>query len=179
MSSAANCRKYFLIACLPDGDDITIRAIVPEDKKLLTDGFSRLSEKSVRFRFLGLKTELTNDELVYLTEIDHEKHVALVATFGWGEREQIVGVGRFIESENTTPARTAEVALAVVDEHQNRGIGSLLFEKLKEIALLKGITRFEAYVLSDNCRMCEIFRHHGTHYISTREVDVTRIICEI
>ncbi len=179
MSSTADCRWYCIRTHLQDGYDITIRAITPEDKKLLTDGFSRLSKKSVKFRFFGLKNELTNEELVYLTEIDHEKHVALVATIGRAESEQIVGVGRFIESDTSAPIRTAEVALAVVDEHQNRGIGSLLFEKLKEIALLKGITRFEAYVLSDNCRMCEIFRHHGTHYISTREADVTRITCDI
>lgn len=171
--------NYSIKATLRDGEPINIRAISHKDKKLLLDGFHRLSPQSIKFRFLGLKKELTHDELVYLTEVDHEKHIALVATHYKDNIELIIGVGRFIEIEGNNLVRSAEIGLAVVDEHQNRGIGSLLFEHLKKIAILKGITQFEAYVLSDNCRMCDLFKHYGSNYICTREHDVVRITCTI
>jgi len=172
-------KNYSIKATLRDGESINIRAISPEDKKLLLNGFHRLSPQSIKFRFLGLKKDLTHDELVYLTEVDHEKHVALVATHYKDNIELIIGVGRFIETESNDLVRSAEIGLAVVDEHQNRGIGSLLFEHLKKIAIQKGITRFEAHVLSDNCRMCDLFKHHGTNYVCSREYDTVRISCSI
>lgn len=171
--------NYSVKASLRDREPINIRAISNNDKNLLLEGFHRLSSQSIKFRFLGLKKELTIDELVYLTEVDQEKHVALVATHNKDNVELIIGVGRFIEIDRNDDIRSAEIALAVVDEHQNRGIGSLLFEHLKKIAILKGITQFEAYVLSDNCRMCDLFRHYGSDYICAREYDVVRISCKI
>ncbi len=116
--------NYSIKATLRDGESINIRAISHKDKNLLLEGFHRLSPQSIKFRFLGLKKELTIDELVYLTEVDQEKHVALVATHYKDNIELIIGVGRFIEIDRNDFVRSAEIALAVVDEHQNRGIGS-------------------------------------------------------
>lgn len=88
-------------------------------------------------------------------------------------------MGRFIEIERNDAHRWAEIALAVVDDHQNRGIGTILFKNLKKIAILKGITQFEAYVLSDNSRMCDIFRYCGYDYTFRRENDVFHISCKL
>jgi len=164
---------------LRDGTGVTVRAILPEDKVRLQRGFHRLSPTSVKFRFLGLKKELSVEELAYLTEIDYEVHVALAATIRKDDEEHIIGVGRFIEVEPGDRGRTAEIGLAVVDEYHNRGIGTLLFEELKAAARAKGIARLEAWVLSDNCRMCGIFRHHASDYTCTREYDVYHITCSI
>jgi len=171
--------KLSLPAVLGDGTKVTIRAIHPEDKNRLQIGFHRLSPTSVKYRFLGLKKELSVEELVYLTEIDYDVHVALVVTVHKDGEELIVGVGRFIEVEPGQRGRTAEIGLAVVDEFHRRGIGTLLFEIMKELASAKGIARFEAWVLSNNCRMCDIFRHHATDYICTRDEDVYHITCSI
>lgn len=170
---------YFAKATLRDGEMINIRAISSDDKQLPLNGFQQLSPQSIKFRFLGLKKELSPDELVYLTEVDQDKHVALAATYNRDNMELIMGIGRFIETEGNDSVRTAQIVLAVIDEHQNRGIGSLLFEHLKKIAVQKGITRFEAHVLLGNCRMCELFKHYGTKYICSREYDVVKISCNI
>ena len=171
--------KYSIKATLRDGGLIYIRAISPKDKKILLEGFHHLSPQSIRFRFMGLKNVLTHDELVYLTEIDYEKHIALVATHYKDNYEHLVGVGRFIEIDTKDIVRSAEIGLAVIDKHHNRGVGSLLFEQLKILAIQKGITRFEAYVLSDNCRMCDIFKHHSSDYTCKREDDVFRVACTL
>ena len=131
---------------LPDGGIIHLRLIRPDDKKRLADGFHHLSKGSIYFRFLGSKKELTESDLVYFTEIDYDKHVALAVTISDNGGEEIIAVGRYIETEQLDSGRSAEVALAVVDNHQNRGIGSLLFEKLVQIARTQGLIQFEAYV---------------------------------
>lgn len=177
--SPGKLRKLSIPAVLGDGTKVTIRAIHPEDKNRLQTGFHRLSPTSVKYRFLGLKKELSVEELVYLTEIDYDVHVALVVTVHRDGEELIVGVGRFIEVEPGERGRTAEIGLAVVDEFHRRGIGGLLFEIMKELASAKGIARFEAWVLSDNCRMCDIFRHHAADYTCTRDEDVYHITCSI
>jgi len=172
-------RDLSLPAVLQDGTEVTVRAILPGDKDRLQIGFHRLSPTSVKYRFLGLKKELSVEELVYLTEIDYDVHVALAVTLQREDEELIVGVGRFIEVEPGDRGRTAEIGLAVVDEYHHRGIGTLLFEIMKELAVAKGVDRFEAWVLSDNCRMCDIFRHHASDYTCVRDEDVYHITCSI
>ena len=164
---------------LSDGGKIHIRLIRPDDKNKLADGFHHLSRQSIYFRFLGSKKELTKEDLIYFTEIDYDKHIALVATIPNGGDEEIIAVGRYIETEQRDTERSAEVALAVVDNHQNRGIGSLLLEKLMQIARSKGLTHFEAYVFPDNHRMLEIFNHHGFNVHRSREMDLMYITCSI
>src|SRR5262249_6242800 len=45
------------------------------------------------------------------------------------------------------------------DEHQGRGIGTLLLEHLLRVARERGITEFRADVLGDNNQMLDVFRH--------------------
>ncbi len=51
----------------------------------------------------------------------------------------------------------AEVATAVADIHQGRGIGTILLRYLAEVASANGIRVFEADVLADNDKMLEVF----------------------
>lgn len=55
----------------------------------------------------------------------------------------------------------AEVAFAVADAYQGRGVGSLLLGMLAESASTRGITSFEASVMTDNATMLEVFRESG------------------
>jgi GNAT superfamily N-acetyltransferase len=45
---------------------------------------------------------------------------------------------------------TAEAAIVVADEFQNRGLGSLLVEELAQRARMRGVRRFTATMASDN-----------------------------
>jgi GNAT superfamily N-acetyltransferase len=125
---------------------VEIRPIEPDDRDALARGFDRLSEQSRYRRFLSPRGPLSQAELSYLTEVDHHDHEALVAVDP--ETEEGVGVARFIRSPED-PA-VAELAVAVADDWQRQGVGSVLAAELAKRARDEGITCFTALALAEN-----------------------------
>lgn len=151
-------RNYSARELLRDGSPIGIRAIRPDDKARLLEHFRSLSPRSVYFRFMGEHRKLTEDELAKFTELDFVTHVGLAATVGEGHAERFIGVGRYICADD--PKR-AEVAFAVLDTYQGRGIGTLLLHHLGGIARARGVAEFEASVLGNNRQMLDVFEQSG------------------
>ncbi len=164
---AANPRTYSVEEILHDGGSIYVRAIRPDDKERLREHFDHLSKRSVYMRFFTPRKRLREDELKNFTEIDFDNQVALVATLNTDGVERIIGVGRYFRT-NATDAR-AEVAFAVLDEHQGRGIGTVLLEHLSQIARAHGIGEFEADVLGENNQMLNVFRNSG--FVTQRSIE--------
>ena len=131
---------------LRDGGSILVRPIDPADKALLAEAFQRLSPESRERRFLTPATHLTEEDLVYLTEVDHNRHEALVALDP--ETGAIVGVARYVAVPGDR--EVAEVAVAVGDEWQRRGVATQLMLALSELAHANGVERFRAYVSAEN-----------------------------
>ncbi|MBA2421292.1 MAG: GNAT family N-acetyltransferase [Thermoleophilaceae bacterium] len=125
--------------------DVRIRPIRPEDKALLSWGLANLSEASVQRRFLSPKPCFTVGELRYLTEVDGHDHVALIAE---DESGSLLAVGRFVRLAEDAAA--AELAIAVADPFQGRGVGTLLGQRLADEAARQGVHRFTATMLSEN-----------------------------
>ena len=55
----------------------------------------------------------------------------------------------------------AEVAFAVADEMQGRGLATVLIAHLAQVAAARGVTTFTATVLPENRRMISVFRESG------------------
>jgi GNAT superfamily N-acetyltransferase len=161
-----DARKYCVKATMLDGGVIRIRAIRPDDQERLHEHFRGLSEQSIYFRFMGIRRDLSPEDLKRLTELDFKSHVGLAATLTENARERFIGVGRYICGND--PNR-AEVAFAILDEFQGRGIGTLMLEHLRRIAEANGVTEFEADVLGENRPMLEVFAHMG--FESQRSLD--------
>src|SRR5262245_66694233 len=87
-------RDYAAEEIVRDGASIHIRAIRPDDRERLADHFHRLSERAIRFRFMGAKRHLSDTELDYFTRPDFVRHVALVPPLREGGSERISGRGR-------------------------------------------------------------------------------------
>ncbi|MGD0117414.1 MAG: GNAT family N-acetyltransferase [Candidatus Binatus sp.] len=155
---AVDAGKYCADATMLDGAAVRIRAIRPDDKERLHDHFKGMSEQSIYFRFMGIRRDLSPDDLKHLTELDFKNHVGLAATLTENGRERFIGVGRYIVGANP---RRAEVAFAVRDEFQGHGIGTVLLDHLSLIADANGVAEFEADVLGENRQMLEMFAHSG------------------
>src|SRR5271170_200524 len=153
-----NSAHYSAEEVLRDGGSIHVRALRPDDRERLLDHFKGLSQQSRYYRFFGLKRSMSDGELVRLTQLDVVAHVGLVATLRDGTGEHFIGVARYIRGDDSTHA---EVSFAVLDEHQGRGIGSILLDHLSRIARASGIVELEADVLGDNNRMLEVFAKSG------------------
>ena len=167
-----DARNYCVDVPMLDGAVIVIRAIRLDDQERLHDHFKGLSEKSVYFRFMGIRRDLSPQDLKRLTELDFKNHVGLAATLTENGRERFIGVGRYICGADPT---RAEVAFAILDGFQGRGIGTLLLEHLSLIADANGVTEFEADVLGENRQMLEVFAHSGFESHRTLDSGVVRL----
>ena len=121
-----------------------IRPIEPDDKARLAEGLRRLSNETIRRRFLAAKPRFTQAELRYLTEVDGVNHIALVALVD----DEIVAVARCVRLPDSPG--TAEMAIVVGDPFQGQGLGTALTHALADAAVAVGIRRFAATMLGDN-----------------------------
>ncbi len=144
---------------LPGGETVLLRPIRPEDEAGLRKGFAKLSPEDVRHRFFLPLAELSPRLAAYLTQIDYDRHMALVAlgphpkggTEGWG-------VARFVAD---AAGAGAEFALVVCSDVQRRGLGSLLLDRLLAYARDRGIGLVWGDVLADNHAMLALAAKQG------------------
>ncbi len=151
---------------LRDGTVASVRVATDGDREPLRRFFHDLSPESRRRRFFT-PTEPT-EALVQRLADAHDPGRALTLI-----------VDRYLSEDETDapPAvslrpiatasylsvsdRVAEVAFAVDDRFQGKGLGSMLFERLAVIAARHGFERFQASTLTDNTPMLEVFRDSG------------------
>ena len=123
-------------------DGLTIRLLRSGDTATVSALFERLGPRSRERRFCGAKPRLSADELRLLARVDAEHHVLVGYLDGDPEP---VGIARLVRD-----GRSAEVAFAVADEYQGRGIGTILTRELAADARAAGITELVATVCGDN-----------------------------
>ena len=157
---------------LRDGTTLGVRPIEPWDKDLLKQTLDRMSDTSRYRRFFAPVGEVRESELAYLTEVDHHDHEALVALEpGSGDA---VGVARFVrDSDNPT---RAEVAVAVVDDWQGRGLGRALLELLSDRAREEGIAHFTALVMGENRPAIDVLSKLGDTRVRSEGPNVELLI---
>jgi GNAT superfamily N-acetyltransferase len=157
---------------LDDGGEVLIRPLVYGDRFELGAGFAELSLRSRQLRFFQAPDALGPDELEYLTNIDYQHHFALAALLLGGPAPKGIGVGRYLR-DRTDPA-TAEVAVTVMDDHQGRGVGTLLTRALGDVAAERGIRTFVSYVQWDNDLTVDALAREGAR-VTSAEPGIARI----
>ncbi|MGO9876993.1 MAG: GNAT family N-acetyltransferase [Acidimicrobiia bacterium] len=137
---------------LADGATVHMRAMVPDDEARLARMYERLSPGSVYYRFFSpvRRKTATSLEMHALGEPGHVARVALLA-------DEIVAAARY----DVVRPGVAEVAFVVADEHQGRGVATLLLEHLAVIARSQGVHTFAADTLADNAKMLDVFAAAG------------------
>ena len=138
---------------LRDGGTLRLRAPQEADLDALVEFFGSLSERSLYLRFHGAPTVRAALVEPFL-EPDWHARGALVGTFA----DRIVALASY---ERLRDPSVAEVAFAVADDQQGRGIGTRMLERLAERAAAAGIEQFVAEVMGENNAMMRVFEEAG------------------
>ncbi len=145
---------------LADGTTVWLRAIRPEDEPMMVEFHHTLSDQSVYFRYfttLTLAQRTSHARLARLCFIDYDREMAIVAVHT-GAKPEIIGVGRLCKAHGKNEA---EFAVIVADPWQRRGLGTLLLERLVEVARAEKVARLTGTVLRENHGMRAVCAHRG------------------
>jgi acetyl coenzyme A synthetase (ADP forming)-like protein len=139
---------------LRDGSTVHLRPVRPEDEAGLLAFLRGLSPRSLTLRFFSPAINLESIAAA-ASNVDYVHGFGLIATVGGGA--QIIGHATYVGIADDR----AEVAFAVDDRYQGRGLGTIMLGQLAEVAAANGFHQFEAVVLPENYRMIGVFRESG------------------
>jgi GNAT superfamily N-acetyltransferase len=138
---------------------ITIRPLRNGETAAVQAVFDRLGPRSRLLRFGGAKTVLTENDLRLLTRVDGDHHVLVALAQG-----EPIGIARLVRDGDE-----ADVAFAVADDWQSKGVGSILADRLACEARAAGILRLRATMQAENKASLKLMRRM-TRGLTTRVV---------
>jgi RimJ/RimL family protein N-acetyltransferase len=137
--------------------DVAVRRLRKGERTPVLQVFDGLSDRSRLLRFHSSKPRLPDAELDRLVDVGCCGREAVAAVES--ESGRSVGIARFVRDRTEPDA--AEVAFAVVDVWQGRGVGKRLLAELVPLARAAGIARFRASVVAGNEAALALLRRAG------------------
>jgi GNAT superfamily N-acetyltransferase len=135
---------------LRDGSTLRLQTPTPVDFNDIKAFYGGLSSESRYLRFHGVgRADIAARADADASGVDR---LALIARHDG----RVVAVASY---DGLREPGVAEVAFAVADDDQRRGIGMRMVEQLAAIAAGRGIHRFDAEVMSANGLMLGVFEH--------------------
>ena len=131
---------------LADGRSVRLRRMRRGDRAMYRQAVAELSPRSRHLRFAAPMPKMSESLLDQMMALDADRHVAYAALTPDGTA--IVGVARFARAAHDP--NTAEVAIAIADDWQGRGLGSALLTRIVGRARDAGLSRLTAHTLSEN-----------------------------
>jgi succinyl-CoA synthetase alpha subunit/RimJ/RimL family protein N-acetyltransferase len=141
---------------LRDGSTAHVRPVRAGDEDAVRSLYASLSERSRYLRFFSVAPRL-DTVVAWATATSDHRGFGLVVTVGGDGR--VVAHGAY-DRDPSHPDH-AEVALAIADRMQGKGIGTLLLGQLADVATAAGISTFTAEVLPENHEMIKVLRDSG------------------
>jgi acetyltransferase len=163
-------------AQLPDGTDLVIRPIRPEDAEMEQQFVRGLSEQTKYFRFMQAIKELTPEMLVRFTQIDYDREMALIGVVKQEDGDVEVGVARYMSRPG---GEVCEFAIVVSDEWRGRGIGARLMRSLMQNARERGFRVMDGEVLTANSRMLALMQSLGFRIERNRQDPGIKLVAKI
>jgi acetyltransferase len=168
--------RYVVPWTMPDGTEVMIRPIRPEDEPLMVKFHETLSERSVYFRYfhaMQLTQRIAHDRLTRICFIDYERELALIVLRKdaiTGESE-ILGIGRLTKIPGS---REGEFAIIVSDNWHHRGMGVELLKRLVDIGRDEKLARVFGDILPENRDMLRVCDKLGFRHKYSAEERVVR-----
>ncbi len=159
---------------LPDGTEVLLRPMRPEDESMGREMLTALSEETLRTRFFGVP-RIDHDLLVRFCNVDYDREIAIQAQVERDGKGMIIGGFRLVAEADP---ETAQFAILVRDDYQKMGIGRRLMLVMIDVAREKGFKEIFGIVLSDNKKMLAMCR--GLGFTTKREPEgITRALLSL
>jgi len=143
---------------LADGVIVTIRPIRPEDAAIEQAFVRKLSDESRYFRFMDSLRELSPRMLSHFTQVDYDRHMALIAVTRDGDKETEIAVARYVVAND---GEGCEFAIVVADQWHRKGVGTQLMRALMDSARSRGLATMFGEVLASNHKMLGFMHRLG------------------
>ncbi len=144
---------------LPNGHNLLLRPILPEDEPALQALAGRTSPEDLRLRFFQPIRQLSHDMAARLTQIDYNREMALVAVGpglpGQAEMYGVVTISADPDNDK------AEYSIIVDRELMRLGLGSMLMRRIIDYARQGGVREIYGEVLQENEPMLQLNRALG------------------
>jgi acetyltransferase len=162
---------------LPNGTDVVIRPIRPEDAGIEQEFIRNLSQQAKYFRFMQSIKELSPQMLARFTQIDYSREMALIAVVYVDGQETEIGVARYITNPD---GKSCEFAIVIADNWQRQGIAHRLMQLLIETARSHALKIMEGDVLADNREMLNLVSKFGFRiYPSEEETNIEHVVLHL
>jgi acetate---CoA ligase (ADP-forming) len=142
---------------LKDGGTLRLRAPAAADADALLGFFGTLSDRSLYLRFHGIR-HIDRALVDPFLDPDWNDRGTLMATIEEDGEESVVALANYVRLREPS---AAEIAFAVADAQQGRGIGTRLLEQLAMRAGGMGIATFVAEVMAENRAALSVFADAG------------------
>ncbi|MGA7324994.1 MAG: bifunctional acetate--CoA ligase family protein/GNAT family N-acetyltransferase [Rhodomicrobium sp.] len=144
---------------LPDGSEIFMRPIRPDDERFYAEFMRHMTPEDIRLRMFMPVKELSHEFLARMTQIDYAREMAFIALRPAASgSEEMLGVARFFADPDF---EKAEYAVIVRSDLKGHGIGWALMRHLIAYARSAGLKMLQGCVLKENATMIQMCRELG------------------
>jgi acetyltransferase len=158
--------------CAEDGTRLAIRNVQAGDAAILMSFVRGLSFGARYFRFGHGDIEFSAEDTIRACTPDPNECEHLLILKIADQSPVVIASGRIVFPRTGT---TCEVALAVTDAWQKRGIGTSLLNALFKLARDRGLREMHGRILASNRRMIKFMREHGFKIADSDEGPAVKI----
>jgi GNAT superfamily N-acetyltransferase len=171
MSATATPPRVTRRSTIPVARDakVTIRPIESSDADGILAFYAALSPRARYARFLGICPAIDPTTARRFAAVDHEQRDGVVAVLSHAGRDDGAIVGHVCMEADGSGAE--EVAFAVADELQGRGIGTALMDAAVLSARRRGIRRLVGTTFGTNIPMRRVAFGAGPHVTVHQQAD--------
>lgn len=162
--------RYIAPWQLPNGEEVLIRPVRPEDEPLMVDFNATLSPDSIYLRYfhpISVSQLTSHEQLARLCFIDYDREMNLVAERRKADGTiEIIGMGQLTKLHGS---REAEFAILIGDSYQRNRLGTELLRRLIDFGRDEKLERIVAEILPENEGMKQVSARLGFELKMNRE----------
>lgn len=139
-------------------ETLYFRGLKASDEKALQNFFYSHSDETIRHRYFHPVDAMPHESALKAVMINYDRDMALAGFDGEEAYAKMICVARYIRHGDKPEAT---LAIVIGEDHQNKGLGKFLLQRLLDAARSQGLARLQAFVREENHRMIHLLEKQG------------------